>query len=325
MSQNTNSLIKESLKKDMTKLRNLEKELKKLQQERKKHKLSSVANYNNLINNILMFVMFNHKPTKILTLKDLLLKTPIKTITKLPVYMIKSSNRHVKKYKSYYDNTIEKNKIYWQVHKKFNTLRNNIKKKIKLCVDDKNKIDEMLKLPKFSPGTKCPSLGEQNIMKCLEELKNSYNLYYFYSYRWDFCMDKMQLEYDFYCILIDLKRNHLVQFVIECDGDQHFGESNMYNYEYIHVHDIMKQHYLREMNIHLLRLTNEKHIKKYIVNFIDSIMVTDVYISVNTLKPCAKLFVNNKINDGLKYFYDYHKMMHKHYCATFVDLDYLNV
>jgi hypothetical protein len=47
-----------------------------------------------------------------------------------------------------------------------------------------------------------------------------------------------------------------VLFVIEFDGEQHFSDNQFYNFKNSHINDIIKQYYLEEMNIHLLRISD---------------------------------------------------------------------
>lgn len=59
------------------------------------------------------------------------------------------------------------------------------------------------------------------------------------------CIDKTYLPFDFY---VDNK------YLIEYDGKQHFDENTIFDYEYIHNHDIIKSEWCKNNNIPLIRV-----------------------------------------------------------------------
>jgi hypothetical protein len=130
------------------------------------------------------------------------------------------------------------------------------------------------------------------------------NFIYFYRQRWDWCKNKNTLEYDFYCILIHSGR--VFHFVIEFDGDQHYYSSEFFNSHEQHRRDILKQYYLAELNIHLLRLKNEGNLMKKIINFINGILVTRTYMCVGKIAVDSTLFTDKQIHKGLSYFSEYY-------------------
>lgn len=59
------------------------------------------------------------------------------------------------------------------------------------------------------------------------------------------CKDKRYLPFDFY---IDNK------YVIEYDGEQHFNQESIFDYEYTHNHDLIKSKWCKDNNIPLIRI-----------------------------------------------------------------------
>ncbi|XWV26654.1 hypothetical protein QJ857_gp0406 [Tupanvirus soda lake] len=116
------------------------------------------------------------------------------------------------------------------------------------------------------------------------------------------CKNICVLEYDFYCILIH--KNKLIQFVIEYDGNFHYVQSNFVNFEEYHKRDVIKQYYLHEMNVHLLRLIGRFN-TDMIECFIDKLLDCQYYVAINKIKPIKKYFLNNDIHKGLVYFGNY--------------------
>ena len=155
-----------------------------------------------------------------------------------------------------------------------------------------------------SRNTKNPSSGEATVMKVLDKLAKKYKFIYFFRHRMSLCRDKLPLEYDFYCVMFE--NGKLIQWVIEFDGDQHEEKNDIFDFEKNHQHDILKQYYLAEMNIHLLRLNNNNNTATNIVKFIKEILITDKYIIKNKIEPILKLFKDKTEHDGLKNFHKIH-------------------
>ena len=59
------------------------------------------------------------------------------------------------------------------------------------------------------------------------------------------CKDKTYLPFDFY---INNK------YLIEYDGEQHYNEDSVFDYEYTHNHDLIKNKWCKENNIPLIRI-----------------------------------------------------------------------
>lgn len=229
-------------------------------------------------------------------------------------FVPKNVNRLISKYlsyyKEYYDNAVifrEKHrKIYKQYYKLQNVLSENLKNAIE-SINDQDKKQRLLEFSKpllikhvYCEGTKTPSKGELSIMAFLDKLTSKYKLYYFYLHRWSFCKNKNLIEYDFYCVLIH--QGYVFQWVIEYDGDQHYKDTHFFDFNNNHKRDILKQYYLAELNIHLLRLNKNLDIKKSIINFINKILITDKYVIVNKIDPIEELFCDKFEHSGLIYF-----------------------
>ena len=153
-------------------------------------------------------------------------------------------------------------------------------------------------------GTKISfSTGEMKILKHLCKKK----LIHYQNYRFSFCKNKISLSFDFLCVII--KEDSLVMFVVEFDGDQHFKQNSLYDFKSNHQRDILKQHYLRQLNIHLLRLNEESDFEEELDNFIKKVSKTGVYLCQNPIEPIEELFNDDSEHSGLCYFnhfYDKH-------------------
>jgi hypothetical protein len=226
-------------------------------------------------------------------------------------FVPKNINRLISKYlsdyKECYDNAVifrEKHQeIYKQYYKLQNDLNENLKNAIE-SVDDQDKKQRLLEFCKplltkhvYCKGTKTPSEGELSVMEFLDKIALKCKLYYFYSHKWNFCKNKNHLEYDFYCVL--LHQGCVFQWVIEYDGDQHYKDTHFFDFNNNHKRDILKQYYLAELNIHLLRLNKNLDIKKSIINFINKILITNKYVIVNKIDPIGDLFCEKSKHKGL--------------------------
>lgn len=224
----------------------------------------------------------------------------------------------VKRYHQSFYETKEAKKKFNIIQKKNYQLRNITADKFKGWfnkISDSEKREHYLKLhAKFFKnrriyGTKIPSKGESSIKKFLDIITDKYDFYYFYSCRWDFCKDKKELEYDFYCCLF--YENRFIHWVIECDGKQHRIKNNLFNFVSNHQHDIMKQNYLLWLNIPLLRIDdNDPNIGISVVNFINDILVSTKYVIHKQITPISKYFQDRKQNLGIVNFNKYYLEMH---------------
>lgn len=152
------------------------------------------------------------------------------------------------------------------------------------------------------------SSGEKAVTMFLDKICIKYDFTYFYKYRPDFCKNQKKLEYDFYCCLTYKKR--IFHFVIEYDGDQHYKNVKIWDeHNLCHMRDILKQYYLFQMNIHLLRIRTCDNIKLSIVNFINKILISTKYVAVNKIEPIKELFIGTTEHPGLKDFYVFHKLI----------------
>jgi len=64
------------------------------------------------------------------------------------------------------------------------------------------------------------------------------------------CKDKKELPFDFY---VDNK------YLIEYDGEQHFDKDSVFDYEYTHKHDLIKNQWCKDNNIPLIRIPFTKY------------------------------------------------------------------
>jgi Family of unknown function (DUF5889) len=228
------------------------------------------------------------------------------------------------KYKKSFDDLAEARRQYWVIFKKYccfsNSLKSNIDKIIN-AMDDKEKqakfrsiSDSEFKNLKYSPGTKLPSTGESLIMNFLDKIAHKYNFFYFYKHKWSCCKNTYVLEYDFFCVM--LYYDHVIQFVIEYDGEQHREENSFYDLKTINTHDVLKQYYLAQLNFHLLRLDNDSSVGKSIIEFINKILSTNSYVITNKIDPIPKYFNDKSDHKGLNHFCEHHDSIRKKYAFT---------
>lgn len=118
-------------------------------------------------------------------------------------------------------------------------------------------------------GKGCPhckeSLGEKKISKWLK----SHDFVYIYQYKFNDCVDKKPLPFDFYIPLLNI--------CIEYDGQQHFepidfagnGETwALSRFEMVQHHDKIKNDYCKNNNISLLRIPYFKNAEEELEKFL---------------------------------------------------------
>lgn len=130
------------------------------------------------------------------------------------------------------------------------------------------------------------SKGEHELMKILVDTVEACpgKFFFFYRHRWSFCKFINELEFDFYCIYFH--NNTMHQFVIECDGNQHFKLNKRYDPENYNVRDILKQYYLSCMNVHLIRMIDYNIISRNsIADILENISTTHNYICKGAILP----------------------------------------
>ena len=170
---------------------------------------------------------------------------------------------------------------------------------------------------------------EKEILSILYDIEEIYGLNYFY--HWSFSIEpktKNSLNYDFYCSFVH--DHKLIQFVIEYDKNYHFMlhtnnfKSNASReftvLKNIHVQDIMKQHHLYQMNVHLLRLHRNSNIKNRIIKFINKITKTKKYIIINRIQPIKKFFTHI-VNRNLLLFNDQYYVNHINFLQRIRKID----
>ena len=79
----------------------------------------------------------------------------------------------------------------------------------------------------------------------ISELLENNNIKFEYEKTFHDLIDKARLPFDFF---VNKK------YIIEFDGEQHFHEIGFFNFEKIHLHDIMKNRYCFNNNIPLIRI-----------------------------------------------------------------------
>lgn len=230
------------------------------------------------------------KPTDVFSLRELI---DVEYLNKnVPQIKLMNTRPIIKTIKMY------KNKMY-----ELELLKLEYKKLSKTCQKENNKLvlknKDLIKIC----GNFVPSTGEKKAMSFLDQITEKYDFYYFYKYRFPYCKHKATLEYDFFCILIHNKQ--LFLFVIEYDGGFHFLEkTDFIDPIAYHRRDILKQYYLSQMNIHLLRLNDNLNIGSSIIDFMNKIIDSDTYIIDKQIKLRKELFDDDNVHNGLIYFND---------------------
>jgi hypothetical protein len=217
----------------------------------------------------------------------------------------------IKMYHEVYETLSKLRKQYWKLYNIYNKASSKIIVAITNSIndiEDKDERDRLFKISDYyfkahdySETNKRFSIGESQVMRVLKLISSKFQFYFFHLHRWEFCRDILPLEYDFYCILI--YKGVIYQWVIEYDGDQHYDEKRN-DFEIRHVHDIIKQYYLAELNIHLLRIREKtlNEICKKINKFINRIINSDIYVNVDPIIPIDKYFKDSFEHDGLSHF-----------------------
>jgi len=160
-----------------------------------------------------------------------------------------------------------------------------------------------------------PSALENNVLDCLTLISKEYTLFYFYSHRLYFCRNNVlyTLEFDYFCIMI--YENRLILFVIEADGSQHdtggFNGANISGIDMTHVRDVLKQYYLSQLSIHLLRIDRTRSVHNQIIRFIDLIVASDDYIIMNKRKPIKINFIDDSEHEGILKFCNNYNVEHR--------------
>lgn len=147
------------------------------------------------------------------------------------------------------------------------------------------------------------SNGEQHILDILIQFKKVYQMYYFHSHHFPFCKNVKMYEFDFWCLLI--KNNRVIQFVIEYDGCFHFENNNKNLLSKQHYNDILKQYYLKQLNIHLLRINYKLPlflICETICNFVKTIINTETYIINDKIELDLQKLKTISLNKGYDIF-----------------------
>ncbi len=205
------------------------------------------------------------------------------------------------------------------------------KKYIKFYEQQHNKpFNKLLKI-NYLPLMSDLNLYEKSIVEILGRINKVMEDKFNYTYKWNFMVEgehtslmklptvnyQQSFVYDFYGIT--MWHSQLVHFVILFDDDSHF-DSSFDNFEKIHGDDILKQHILFQMNVHLLRLNARSDLKVEILSFVKQIRSSTKYISKGKIKPIARLFQSSKLNKKfikeLSLFKQDYEHNHKIYLKT---------
>lgn len=193
------------------------------------------------------------------------------------------------------ENIVENLQSLWKDESKLYNTYSALRKKYKLCRKYYFDNYKILKGSANHPlGAGKSSDAEEITLNCLHELIKKFQMFYFHSHKFYFCRNHIffLLEFDFYCIMI--YNDRLIQFVIEIDGIQHktngFCKNKNHDFNSQNVRDIMKQYYLSQLNIHLLRISDFQNISEQINVFIVSIITTTKYIIANPISIQENFF-----------------------------------
>jgi len=140
---------------------------------------------------------------------------------------------------------------------------------------------------------------------------NDFELYFKMHQKFNFCKVILPVEYDFYCVVI--RGDKVAQFVIELD---HPGHGYFSSQECIdsHIRDIIKQYYLWQMGIHLLRLRNDcKNFRLEIEKFVSTVLNSENYVACNPIIAQKEYFYDVFPHNGLLEF-------HRYYCDKNFDI-----
>lgn len=126
----------------------------------------------------------------------------------------------------------------------------------------------------FLGGKRCPLCRESKGEKKITELLNHYKIKFIPQYKFDDCIYKDKLKFDF---AVFNYKNELA-LLIEYDGEQHFNPVNHFGgetkFKIVQIRDMIKNKYCKENGIYLLRIPHfdyddiEIILEKELSNFI---------------------------------------------------------
>lgn len=172
-------------------------------------------------------------------------------------------------------------------------------------------------LSKYLPTYDDLGKEERSIDKILDNLALSINYKLYHLPRWSFYQKGKEdlalvekkyvrlprLRCHFYGILIN-NDGKLSQFVIEYDSDRHF-DTGAIKFPNIHINDIIKQYYLFQLSVHILRLRKHSDFEREIKHFLDSLIKTNEYVSMHPIRANALLFNHVKNSKIVAFNKDY--------------------
>lgn len=261
---------------------------------------NEINSFNSLLieTNIISYLFYND-PLPVVYLKDLFYKHFVNQNNRIYIQLTPES----------YETAIKCLDNYKSAYNLYLDLNTNVLPYLSFPLHFKKNINPCASRP--------PTIGEKKVIDCLDLLAGTYVLYYFHNYSLVFTKNKNLLVYDFFCIFIHDFKMYI--FVIEFDGDQHIHRHSFFHltedeFRKSHIRDILKQYYLEQMNIHLLRISLDDDIPQSITNFINRIIKEKTYIAVNKIVPIEKYFEkSHAFHPGLSHFYKTHEKYHRKY------------
>ena len=111
------------------------------------------------------------------------------------------------------------------------------------CGNEKDVLGQSLRLGKSLSCGNHSNISRGNVK--ISEILDEYDIPYELEKKFSTCKDKTYLPFDFY--IQD-------KYLIEYDGEQHFDKESIFDYEYTHSHDLIKNQWCKENNIPLIRI-----------------------------------------------------------------------
>lgn len=111
------------------------------------------------------------------------------------------------------------------------------------CGREKDVLSTSLRQHKSLSCGNHPNISKGNYK--ISEILDAANITYEIEKKFSTCKDKTYLPFDFF---IENK------YLIEYDGEHHFKQDSLFDYEYTHTHDKIKSQWCKENNIPLIRI-----------------------------------------------------------------------
>lgn len=111
------------------------------------------------------------------------------------------------------------------------------------CGREKDVLSQSLRLGRSLSCGNHNNISRGNVK--ISEILDENGIEYEIEKKFSTCIDKTYLPFDFF---VDNK------YLIEYDGEQHYNKESVFDYEYIHKHDIIKSEWCKNNNIPLIRI-----------------------------------------------------------------------